>query len=159
MIDRFVLITLLSSSLSLAINSNAMAKVSDKDIELYFQNQEISPQNGHVEHEKYGRMAATEEPYASAYADCQRKVFKGKGYKFGGVSVSDPQKIRQFLLDFHINLMVHQMPESDKKQEMIKPVFYHPSFFKQYKKLRQKISKMVSCVQKNGWSNVKVDKK
>ena len=96
-------------------DSSSQGKNYDKEIEEYFQSQEIKPQNGEVEHPDHGRVAATSEAYLLDYTQCQNKVFADKKFTFGNIVVSEPEKLKRFSMDFHINLMVHQLPDSSEK--------------------------------------------
>lgn len=152
---------ILFSSLSACVTQPELIKPdtspeANKEIELYFNSQEFWPQNGEVEHAKHGRMAATVEPYLSDYTICQREVFSGKSFVFGSLTISDPKKLRQFVNDFHINLLAHKLPDSDeRRQDAIKQIFYHPSFFENYKKIGPLVPRTVDCVKEKGWTYLK----
>jgi len=139
-------------------DSNSKVSNYDTEIEDYFKNQKIKPQRGDVEHSKHGRMAATSAPYSLDYTQCQNKVFSEKGFTFGNLTVSDPVKLKQFSIDFHVNLMAHQLADAKERKEMINQLFYYPGFYENHEKIVPLIQKTVACVKDMGWSYVKSKK-
>ena len=98
MIKRIILISVLSSFMMGC--STAPYKAPQSQIDFYFDNMKFTPQGGEVEHKNYGKMKATENPYAKDYDQCQEESFKGKSFLFGTREVSNPKQLSQFSSDY-----------------------------------------------------------
>lgn len=136
-------------------------KASQSDINKYFKEQTLKPQNGNVEHSKYGKIPATEEPYKTEYNECLNQSFSGKTFVFGEIEISDPQKLKQYSNDHLMHQLSFLISKNGRRDATIKPIFDDQSFKPTLESIRVLTSKTLDCVKSKGWvylSNKKSEK-
>ena len=126
-------------------------KASQSDINKYFEKQEIKPQGGNVEHSKYGKMAATQEPYKSTYIECLNQSFSSVSFMFGQLNVSDPQKLKQYSNDHLMHQLGFLISKNGRRDATIRPIFDDPSFKPTLEKIHSLTSNTLTCVKSKGW--------
>ncbi|RJE77049.1 hypothetical protein BGP78_02040 [Pseudoalteromonas sp. MSK9-3] len=144
------LIILSAVAMVSACKTTPINQASDSEVQKYFQNLEIKPQNGSVKHIKFGQIKATEEPYATEYNECQNEAFAGKVFTFGTVEVTNPKKLSQYSDDSLIRDLKFILAK--RKDVSIKPVFDDPRFKSNLEQIRELKRKTLECVKKAGWS-------
>ncbi|MPY24687.1 hypothetical protein FM037_12485 [Shewanella psychropiezotolerans] len=128
-----------------------VSKTSQSDINKYFEKQVIKPQGGEVEHIKYGKMAATQEPYATDYNECQNQSFLGKFFMFGELKISDPKKLYQYSMDSLMYQLAFSFPELGLSDITTNPIFEDKEFKRTLDEINLLTSKALICVENKGW--------
>lgn len=126
-------------------------KASQSDINEYFENQVLKPQNGNVEHSEYGRMAATMKPYTTDFNECQTEAFSGKSFMFAELEISDPKKLNQYSDDYLMHLVSFIIPKNGRRNVTIKPIFDDKSFKSTLDGIHVLTKKTLDCVKNKGW--------